>query len=550
MKYLKRDGKLVPILTRLMDSKSIKKFEGLDKNNVITLRARNVKYAVVDDVNPTVSRINPNHIIEIRDDYSVNVLGHIAGMVSDSASIPLLEESIVAPALVAYDQSLEQRIQDIPFIGEIPATVPLDISYLTNPINATIPFVKQFIQYCRSVYASIYRMTLFLDAKPAFDVLEATIADRYDHCSVVKFTCEGTTYFALLGGHYNQLPELEKCVSGPDYRTINISTETIQMNLNKLKDDYKANPDKGTFCKVLDTVSELYQLKDLKTLISDSEYDLIQSGSNMDVAATFEEGEEDKIQKYLEDNPGTKVVKNEGKIYVVSEDVDSDNIEEVTDAVEGLEGYTLEKVGKDIYSVDVNGNPAYTIQKKGTKWNCDCKGFQHRGKCKHLGLLEDVLPKRHPRQEIDNLIPNIKNLLDTFGKWEVVGSYRRGVKDFKDIDILVECDPSSFPNILKELEKDQNYVHTMAGNHIIRGKYLGYDFDLTRVDKGEWGSYLLYRTGSAQFNIRMRGLVKSKNWRLNEHGLFDDQGNKIAGETEESIFEALNLKFVQPEDRN
>lgn len=136
-------------------------------------------------------------------------------------------------------------------------------------------------------------------------------------------------------------------------------------------------------------------------------------------------------------------------------------------------------------------------------------------------------------------------------KWDIVGSYRRKSQTVKDIDILVECTKSEFSQVLDILEKDPNYKRTVTGNDIIRGNYQGWDFDVTRVEPGQWASYLLYRTGSMIFNVKMRGLAKKLGYSLNEHGLYNrTTGEKLDTPTEASIFEALGMPYVQPENRN
>jgi DNA polymerase (family 10) len=58
----------------------------------------------------------------------------------------------------------------------------------------------------------------------------------------------------------------------------------------------------------------------------------------------------------------------------------------------------------------------------------------------------------------------------------------------------------------------------------------------------------LYFTGSKAHNIRLRRLAQEKKWKLNEYGLFD--GNRrIAGQTEEEVYQHLNLAWTPPELR-
>ncbi|MBA7669483.1 hypothetical protein ES703_77614 [subsurface metagenome] len=65
-----------------------------------------------------------------------------------------------------------------------------------------------------------------------------------------------------------------------------------------------------------------------------------------------------------------------------------------------------------------------------------------------------------------------------------------------------------------------------------------------------WATLLLIRTGSKESNIRLATLAQKKGWRLkaNGEGLFNE-GQRIAGDTEESIYEALELPYQRPEER-
>ena len=308
------------------------------------------------------------------------------------------------------------------------------------------------------------------------------------------------------------------------------------------------------------TLESKFALREILLDIRDSEdpdYEIIEENGESRIVEVFPKEDVDKIKSRLDEDDNLEIVLNaEDKIYVG---------EKVTDSIEVADDdseYTLEKLNNSKYQVLKNGEPAYELTKKQTNWQCSCPGFRHRKKCKHIGLLEDVLPKRHPRSELEKYLPELKALLEPLfgpiynestreGRWAIVGSFRRGVKDFKDIDIIIEATKSEFEDkVLPTLQQDPNYENIMNGPDIVRGYYHGWYFDVTRVVPGEWGSYLLYRTGSADFNMSMRALAKKLGYSLNEHGLFNrETGELIANKSEEDIFRALGLEYIEPKDR-
>jgi DNA polymerase (family 10) len=82
---------------------------------------------------------------------------------------------------------------------------------------------------------------------------------------------------------------------------------------------------------------------------------------------------------------------------------------------------------------------------------------------------------------------------------------------------------------------------------LIRG---GYQADLRLIAAESRGAALQYFTGSKTHNIALRDRALERGMRLNEYGLFraaDDE--RLAGDTEESIYEALDLAWIPPELR-
>ena len=78
----------------------------------------------------------------------------------------------------------------------------------------------------------------------------------------------------------------------------------------------------------------------------------------------------------------------------------------------------------------------------------------------------------------------------------------------------------------------------------------GYQADLRLVPAESRGAAMQYFTGSKAHNIVLRDRAIQQGFKLNEYGLFriaDDA--RVAGETEEAIYEALGMAWVEPELR-
>lgn len=75
--------------------------------------------------------------------------------------------------------------------------------------------------------------------------------------------------------------------------------------------------------------------------------------------------------------------------------------------------------------------------------------------------------------------------------------------------------------------------------------------DIYFADEKTWATLLFIRTGSAENNIRLASLAKKKGWHLaaSGDGLFDQTSKRIAGDTEQSIYDALNVKWQEPWER-
>ncbi len=133
------------------------------------------------------------------------------------------------------------------------------------------------------------------------------------------------------------------------------------------------------------------------------------------------------------------------------------------------------------------------------------------------------------------------------GKVEIVGSIRRKRPWVHDLDlVLIPKDLWQVHSVLLGLGKLK-----MSGPKILRVIYGQFPIDVYFADQATWGTLLLIRTGSAENNIRLASIAKAKGWHLKAggEGLFGVDEIKLAGETERSIYGALEIPWQEPWER-
>lgn len=148
--------------------------------------------------------------------------------------------------------------------------------------------------------------------------------------------------------------------------------------------------------------------------------------------------------------------------------------------------------------------------------------------------------------------PLVKILRRQPGVVEVVlaGSIRRGKPEVGDVDVTLFVDDRCSPyDLWRSLDCLNPTV--VRGGACETGVVIdGLKFEIRLFSPAQRGAALLFTTGSGDFNQAMRTHAKRCNLLLNRYGLWTrDRTELIESETEESIFEALHLDFVAPEDR-
>lgn len=130
-----------------------------------------------------------------------------------------------------------------------------------------------------------------------------------------------------------------------------------------------------------------------------------------------------------------------------------------------------------------------------------------------------------------------------------VGSLRRGCETCGDIDILAV---GAAPDVMSTFT-GYSKVERVLGQGDSKSSVLlsgAYQADLRLVEPASRGAAMQYFTGSKAHNVALRDRAIQQGLKLNEYGLYrlaDDA--RVAGETEEQIYEALGLSWVPPELR-
>jgi len=169
------------------------------------------------------------------------------------------------------------------------------------------------------------------------------------------------------------------------------------------------------------------------------------------------------------------------------------------------------------------------------------QGLEFLKRDKGRFLLGDIMPIA------EKILEKLKNLKEV-EKIDIAGSLRRKKETIGDVDFLV---------VSKNPKKVMDYFVDLPGVEKVWGKggtkasvrmKDGFDMDLRIVPAKSYGAALQYFTGCKDHNVITRKIAISKGLKLSEYGLF--RGSKfIAGKTEEEIYKAIGLPWIEPELR-
>jgi len=131
---------------------------------------------------------------------------------------------------------------------------------------------------------------------------------------------------------------------------------------------------------------------------------------------------------------------------------------------------------------------------------------------------------------------------------EVAGSFRRGRETVGDLDLLVTTEEAERAFDVFSALPEVKEVRLRGGTKETVLLQNGLQVDLRVVEPAAFGAALVYFTGSKDHNVQIRSLAKDLGLRVNEYGVLRG-AERVAGRTEEEVYQVLGLAWVPPELR-
>ncbi|MFC6862394.1 DNA polymerase/3'-5' exonuclease PolX [Halomicroarcula sp. GCM10025817] len=194
----------------------------------------------------------------------------------------------------------------------------------------------------------------------------------------------------------------------------------------------------------------------------------------------------------------------------------------------------------------------------------DVKGFGAKTEQNILDNL-DFAREAHERALLGEARPygeEIRAFLEGVGaveRCELGGSLRRWRPTIGDVDVLVgSADGAAVVDAFTEWEGGDTVIEAGETKASVRAG--GVRVDLRVVVPEEFGAALQYFTGSKDHNVAVRNRAIEQDLKVNEYGVFDVSavdgeadgqraGERVAGETEDGVYEALGMAWMPPELR-
>jgi DNA polymerase (family 10) len=196
-------------------------------------------------------------------------------------------------------------------------------------------------------------------------------------------------------------------------------------------------------------------------------------------------------------------------------------------------------------------------------------GFGEKTQAKILDSIERYR-RRQGRYRLSQIDELVRPLLDwlressAVDRVDVAGSYRRRKETIGDVDLLITSADApaviarflGYPPIREVIKQGDNGASVNLANDV--------QVDVRVLEEATAGAALVYFTGSKEHNIELRQRALERGLSVSEYGVFElagegeeavtsttgrELGKRVAGRTEEEVYESLGLPWIPPEMR-
>jgi len=132
---------------------------------------------------------------------------------------------------------------------------------------------------------------------------------------------------------------------------------------------------------------------------------------------------------------------------------------------------------------------------------------------------------------------------------EMAGSFRRRRETVGDLDILAVAARGSAVTSAFTRHELVDHVVSSGSTRATVVLHSGLQVDLRVVPAVSFGAAWHYFTGNKAHNIAVRVMGVHRGLKINEYGVFDAAGKRIAGRTEKEVYAQVDLPWMEPELR-
>lgn len=189
---------------------------------------------------------------------------------------------------------------------------------------------------------------------------------------------------------------------------------------------------------------------------------------------------------------------------------------------------------------------------------------------KYYTLYKKQIP-RSEMLEIDVYLHKVLITIDPQLIGVMCGSYRREKPTSNDIDMMI-CHPKiktmqdvvdkiSYLNLFVKELSSKKFITDSLTSEDVTSKYMGFckfkknayrRIDIRYMPYDSYYAALMYFTGSAEHNQKIRAIAKNLGYLLNEYGLYKIKNGlkkHIIVNSEKDIYTTLGLEYISPEKR-